>query len=525
MIQRATTLLLQLGMVAIALAVLPNKLFELDRYFVPKELVLHVVAVAVALLSVARAGSMTRGVADRLLLVFLAWSAASALFASNYWLAQRALGVSVSSAIIFWAARKMGVAGSYRPLMVAASLATVCAAVGALAQAYGLQSDYFSLNRAPGGTFGNRNFVAHFCAIGLPALMYWTATTRRSGAAWAGYLGTGVVAAALVLSRSRAAWLAIAVSAAAIALPLLASRRYWADRAIGSRLVRLTLAGVVGVGLAIFVPNRLNWRSDSPYLDSARAMVDYSKGSGRGRLAQYQHSLRMSVANPVFGVGPGNWPVRYVRFAPASDPSIAGDGTTANPWPSSDWVAFVSERGIVAALALAGVFAVLLIGMCRRWSELGDSEEVLIKVAALGTITSTVVVSAFDAALLLAAPAFLAWTVIGAASGAGTDGGETWTSSRVWRAASLTALICVTAISTVRSAMQSVAIVTVGTGGTRAGWNQAAAWDPGSYRINLRVAQLHASRGRCAAARAYARRALALLPSARAPRTVLSSCG
>lgn len=525
MTQRVTTLLLQLGMIAVALAVLPYKLFELDRYFVPKELVLHVVAVAVALLSLVRAGSLTQGLADRLLLVFLAWSAASALFATNYWLAQRALGVSVSSAIIFWAARRMGAAGSYRPLMAAASLATVCAAVGALAQAYGMQSNYFSLNRAPGGTFGNRNFVAHFCAICLPALMYWTATARRSGAVWAGYLGTGLVAAALVLSRSRAAWLAIAVSAAAIALPLLASTRYWAERAVGSRLARLALAGVVGVGLGIFVPNRLNWRSDSPYLDSARAMVDYSKGSGRGRLAQYQQSLRMSVANPVFGVGPGNWPVRYVRFAPASDPSIAGDGTTANPWPSSDWVAFVSERGIVAALALAGAFAALLLGACRRWSELDDSEEVLVKVAAVGTITATLVVSAFDAALLLAAPAFLAWAVIGAASGAGmVADARRPPRSRAWRAATFTALVCAAATSTVRSAMQTVAIVTVGTGGTRAGWNQAAAWDPGSYRINLRVAQLHASSGRCAAARTYARRATALLPNARAPRNVLSSC-
>jgi len=526
MSQRATTLLLQLGIVAVVVAVLPFKVFELERYFVPKELVLHVVALAVAVLFLLRARTITVDLADKLLAVFLVWSVASSLFATNYWLAQRALGISVSSAIIFWAARRLGAAGAYRPLLVAAAVATVCAAATGLAQAYGVETVYFSLNRAPGGTFGNRNFVAHFCAIGLPVLVYCAVTARRSMGAMLGYVGACVVAAALVLSRSRAAWLAIAVSAVVLIVPLLASTKYWTGAIIGGRLVRLTIAAVVGATLAIVLPNRLNWASDSPYLDSARGMVDYRTGSGRGRLAQYQNSLRMSIAHPVFGVGPGNWPVRYVRFAPARDRSIANDGMAANPWPSSDWVAHVSERGIIAALALLGVFAALLLHACRRWSDLDDSDAVLAKVALVGTITATLVVSAFDAALLLAAPAFLAWSVMGAASGIG--GGrvarEVTFSRRAWLTL-VVATLGIVATSTVRSATQTIAIQAVGFGGTRAGWIRAAALDPGSYRINLRVAELQASRGRCVSARAYARRALALFPNARAPRNVISSCG
>ena len=34
-----------------------------------------------------------------------------------------------------------------------------------LAQAYGVQSPLFALTRLPGGTFGNRNFMAHFAAL------------------------------------------------------------------------------------------------------------------------------------------------------------------------------------------------------------------------------------------------------------------------------------------------------------------------------------------------------------------------
>ena len=511
-------------MTAVVLAVLPFKLFELDRYFVPKELVLHAVALAVMVLVLSRTRTITVDAVDALLVVFLLWGSASALFATNYWLAQRALGVSVSSAIIFWAAKWRGASGAHRPILVAAAVATVCAAVTGLAQAYGVETDYFSLNRAPGGTFGNRNFVAHFCAIGLPALIYATVTARRSLGLVLGFIGVGAVAAALVLSRSRAAWLAVVASLVMLAVPLLASRKYWADRKIGARLTRLALAAGLGGGLAIFLPNRLNWSSDSPYLDSARGMVDYRTGSGRGRLAQYENSARMAAAHPVFGVGPGNWPVRYVRFAPANDPSLTDEGMTANPWPSSDWVAFVSERGVVAACALLAAFAVMLLRACRRWSDLASSDAVLAKVALVGTISATLVVSAFDAALLLAAPAFLAWSVMGAASGIGHRGREIRVPSAA-RAIAIVAMVSVVAISTARSATQSAAIVSVGNGATRAGWIRGAGLDPGSYRINVRVAELYAGRGQCASARIYARRALTLFPYAPVPRQLLSRCG
>src|SRR4030088_1464372 len=365
MADRTIRTLIQFGVIAAVVVALPYKLFELDRYFVPKELVLHAVALLVALFLFERRRSLSFDLADRLLVLFLLWSTASALFATNHWLAQRALGVSVSSAIIFWGARSVAERGSYRPILIAAAIATVCAALFCLAQAYGLDTEYFSTNRAPGGTFGNRNFVAHIAVIGLPSLVWCTVTARRPFGALLGSLGAGVVAAALVLSRSRAAWLAVGACAVVLLVPMLASRKYWSGAKVSGRFARLVLAAAICGMVAIVLPNKLNWSSESPYLDTARGVVDYKKGSGRGRLAQYENSLRMAGSNPVFGVGPGNWPVEYVEVAPSNDRSLAEDGMTANPWPSSDWVAFISERGVVPMFALLGVFVVLLYGSLR----------------------------------------------------------------------------------------------------------------------------------------------------------------
>ena len=216
------------------------------------------IALVVILLFV-RARSMAVDLPDTLMAAFLVWSLASALFAPNYWLAQRALGISVSSAVVFWAARRLGAQGLARPLLVGVSIATVCAVATALAQAYGMESDYFSLNRAPGGTFGNRNFVAHIAVIGLPALVFVTVTARSAFAALLGCVGAAAIAALLVLSRTRAAWLALVVAVVAVAIPLIASRRYWRGHHVGARFWTLALGSAGRATRRIWRPPATWW--------------------------------------------------------------------------------------------------------------------------------------------------------------------------------------------------------------------------------------------------------------------------
>jgi O-antigen ligase len=523
MADRVIRLVIQAGVILVVIAALPYKVFELDRYFVPKELVLHGAALIIAVMLVARRRSLSFDLVDGLIAFFLLWSVASAIFATNHWAAQRSVAVSISGAIVFWGACAVAQRGSYRPILVAAAIAAVCAAALSLAQAYGLEVEYFSANRAPGGTFGNRNFVAHMAVIGLPALVWCTVTARRPFGALLGSLGGAVLGAALVLSRSRAAWLAVAACAIVLLVPMIASAKYWRGGDIGGRFARLSLAVAIGGMVAIALPNTLNWNSESPYLDTARGVVDYKKGSGRGRIAQYRNSLQMSMSNPVFGVGPGNWPVEYVRFAPPGDRSLAADGMTANPWPSSDWVAFVSERGFVPTVALLGAFVILFFSALRRWSELQNPDAVLAQCVLAGTVVTTMVVSAFDGVLVLAAPSFLAWSILGATSGIRRNAREVKVSPRALGLAAA-ALVLFSLVSTVRSVTQTMAMTAVGRGAYTAGWVTGAMWDPGSYRINLRVAELYSRRGHCSVARGYARQALSLFPHSPEARHLARGC-
>src|SRR4051812_44674791 len=158
--ERGALLLLQAGAVAVVLAAAVYKQFELDRFFVPKELVLHVVAVLASLLCLSRARTLRLGRVDQFLAAFLVLGMLSALFATNWWVAGRAVALSFSGAACFWCARVVARAGRARALVAVLALAGAVGAATALLQTYGLRIDLFSLNRAPGGTFGNRNFMA-----------------------------------------------------------------------------------------------------------------------------------------------------------------------------------------------------------------------------------------------------------------------------------------------------------------------------------------------------------------------------
>ncbi len=521
---RGALRILQFGAIAVVLAAAPYKTFDLDRFFVPKELVFHVVALVATLLCLAKARRLALGRADQLIGLFLALSIASALFATNWWLAGRAVAISLSSAAVFWSARSLSRAGLARPLLAAVAVAAVVGAVTALLQAYGVRTEYVSLNRAPGGTYGNRNFMAHVCVIAFPTLMLvaTTAASRKAFGWWAAAFA--LVAGALILSRSRAAWLALIV-AAAVLLPLviLALVRGRNGLRFG-RLLVLPVAAAIGAALALVLPNTLDWNSDSPYLDTAKSVVNYKEGSGHGRLVQYGNSLRMSLHHPLLGVGPGNWAVIYPKFASANDPSLADDGTTSNPWPSSDWMTFVSERGAAAAIVLGLALLALIADGWRGLRAATTSEDRLAACALVGTIAAVVVVGMFDAVLLLPPPALITWAALGALAPVPRE--RTAIDLTLSRRALLVFLVAALgALAVWRSASQLLAMSIFSTSTRASRLEQASALDPGNYRIHLRLAEGYLRRGSCTRARRHASAARGLFPSAPAPKRVLSRCG
>jgi hypothetical protein len=283
----------------------------------------------------------------------------------------------------------------------------------------------------------------------------------------------------------------------------------------------MTLGGLL---LALALPNRLNWRSDSPYLDSLAGVANYKEGSGRGRLIQYGNTLEMAMDHPILGVGPGNWPVHYPKYMSPGDPSFdADDVIPTNPWPSSDWMAMLAERGLPGSLLLLSVGGSIALGAwvrvrsgSRRTPALGD-------LTIVATVIAVVVVGAFDAVLLLPTPTFFAWTVVGALASSARPIREVALSPLARRRLTI-AVAAVGGVLLIHSLLQVTAIV-ASNDGRREALELAAKMDPGSYRLHMLLAQRWRAAGRCDRARAHAEQARDLFPNHPAPRGVLRACG
>jgi len=521
--QRLALRVMQAACILVVLAAATYKSFELDRFFIPKELTLNLAALLVAVLCLGAARRAQVGRVDLLLAGFLVLSAAGAALAQNPWNGVRALAVSAGGVAMFWAARSLARAGLGRPLLAAIAAAVVVGAGVSLAQTYGVRTDFFSLNRAPGGTLGNRNFVAHLCAFGLPVLFLCSLRAYRLLGTILGALGVAMVCGTLVLTRSRAAWLGVAAVLAVflvgwlLVAPARRSLRHW------SRLMLLLVCAGGGAVAVVYLPNTLHWASDNPYGETAAGLVNAKEGSGRGRLLQWKNTMKMAAAHPLLGVGPGNWSVHYPAYAPRSDPSMNDNepGTTSNPWPSSDWVAFVAERGPLAAGMLVLAFVGLGIAALHRMRAARDADEGLAALALAAMVAGAVVVGAFDAVLLLALPSLLVWTALGALSATEPGRWDVRLPAPV-RGLGMLLAVAVFGIFTVKSAAQLMAMGVYDGADTVGDLRQAASLDPGSYRIQLKLARSSAP---CDVRRAAAETAHSLFPQASAPKGLRTTCG
>jgi hypothetical protein len=176
-------------------------------------------------------------------------------------------------------------------------------------------------------------------------------------------------------------------------------------------------------------------------------------------------------------------------------------------------------------LALAGIG----LGALRRALTTRSAEELLPAVTLALTIVSLAIVGAFDAVLLLPAPAFLVWATLGALAPdpASSPASRPTPATRPSPARRLFLYIVGGAGSllVLYGTLRVAAMAVYSSSGTVAAIEQASRLDPGSFRLHLRLADLFARRGRCDRVRQHAGAARRLFPAAPEPRRLLAGCG
>lgn len=151
----------------------------------------------------------------------------------------------------------------------------------------------------------------------------------------------------IVMSGSRAGWLALAAAAVLVGGLWLAralwigraSRRESIGRALGDRRVQVGIvAGAISLGILaiVFAPGILSRVQD---------------GGDGGRLVYYSVALRMFADAPLLGLGPGTWAARRIAY------TEAGELDFYIPHAHNVYLHTAAELGVVGLLAGAAAFA------------------------------------------------------------------------------------------------------------------------------------------------------------------------
>jgi len=408
---RIASLMLQTGAVVSVLAFVPVP--NICLYSDPKELVVDLIGLTTASLCLVSAKRLAFDLTDLFLSLFLAVSIVSATLAATDELeALRTVGLTISGAAVFWSSGYIARLCRRQQLLDAVAIATVLVSVTVLMDAFGYGVTFPYASSA--GTQGNRNWAAHLIALGMPvlALQSLAGRTPRRRA-----IGLGVLVistAALVLTRSRAGWIA-GLLGTAFPLILLAVASSLSRPIASTARCSVALGALVaGVIISVSIPTRLRWTSPSPYLESAEGLVAYNRGSGQSRLKQYDRSLAMAADHLALGVGPGNWIVVYPSYLPRKGPPRLWYPRRAN----SDWITLAAERGTPATILFFAALFSIAVACSKSFMSLvrepSGSERSLEPLCAIAILTTVAILGSFDAFLQLAAPTFIFFLSIGA---------------------------------------------------------------------------------------------------------------
>src|SRR5690606_19397466 len=333
---------------------------------------------------------------DTPVLAALAWGfLLTVLVATNGIAGTRAVGTYAAGWSIFLFTRSAYTRSENGGVYLATCWVLVCIALVVLLEAFGVLPFFSEPGRRPGGTLGNRNLVARILCLSLP--LFWRQLLLVEKPVMRRILAVSVMllVGAIVLSRSRGAWL---VSAGlAISLPT-ATWLFFNGRSTGGTrdAVRLwTAAIVIGVAAAVFVPNRLGW-GFADFASSAERLLDLEDGTGRGRLIQSVTTLRMIEEEPLLGVGPGNWGILYPAFARSGDPSLTPESIYPAPHqPRGDLLSLTAEFGLPGLiLMMAATWGVICRALVMRRDQRPQVRYSGLMV--IGLVASTIILGMSD---------------------------------------------------------------------------------------------------------------------------------
>lgn len=250
------------------------------------------------------------------------------------------------------------------------SLARVYVAGCTLAAACGIVSYFLGQDRRVGGPIGDPNDFAFFL---VPAVPLALALRRSAGRRWPYDLAAATLLLAVVGTLSRGAL----VGLAAMALFALATRmvRVRAALAIGAVL------GAALAGTMVAFPS---------LVDTSLHQKQYVAGQNVSeRLALWQAAGRMTVENPVLGLGPGAFSLSHREYMSTLPDDVNHPLDVAH----NTYLEVSSELGVLGLLTFLALLITAYTGAWTRWRREGHHLAAAVCAGLVGTATAATFVT------------------------------------------------------------------------------------------------------------------------------------
>ncbi|MDF1545919.1 MAG: O-antigen ligase family protein [bacterium] len=242
-------------------------------------------------------------------------------------------------------------------LSLTVTIAALAVGLVGIAQLYSLAFLDLPGNVIPYATMANRNLFASFLVLSLPFALI-TARSELRIKRGLGVVTTAVIIFTIVVSQTRAVWVALAIaglSALVLAIATRSSRsvaisgKQSAGKSGGKKIIILSVLVVAAV---IALSNSTQeWK----LTDRMKSIVSREDGSISDRLDIWSRSFGMVADHPMIGVGPGQWRVQIAGYGVEGTRSESG--VTHFQRPHNDFLWVLCESGSLALLFYLTIFA------------------------------------------------------------------------------------------------------------------------------------------------------------------------
>ena len=304
------------------------------------------------------------------------------------------IAVSMMLFIVF-ASLLTGKRDYYLLISKATAITGIGLSIIAICQYYHLGFDMMPQAVVPYGTMANKNLLCSALFLITPMILFgWF---KSSGFwKWVFVVSIALVLYVVVIGRTRAVWVAFAISIIVTTIITFAfrNRMNLSSRGKFSKFIRILSVVTVLILVVSIAFLTLSFCNFGGAFDKVCSHINTSDSSLRLRFILWERSLQIVADNPLLGCGIGNWKINVLYYGYEGLRSKLGKVFFQRPHNDFLWV--LSETGPFGLFFYLSIFLIALYYTYKVIKESSDEDSVILSLLMICGVIGFLVISFFS---------------------------------------------------------------------------------------------------------------------------------